>query len=220
MGSTFRGRSAAVEVAPPPAEVVPASDGRAEMMRLDMDMATSLSKSKLVPRDYRGEPANILVAMGLGRALGIEPIPSLYALHVIEGTPSPSAKTQQALVRRAGHKFRVIESSSQVATVEIERCDDPGHPVRVSYSIEDAQIGGLLDRWVERWVKGEGGRSRKEIWTLPHDAPHMATVADDLPGAPPWAKGKQISRRDNWWKVPRDMLMARATTTCVGQACA
>lgn len=219
--TTFRGRANANTGAS--LELVPAAAGqqisRVDEQKLDMDLAVMLAKSELVPKVYRDKPSNILLAVGLGRALGLEAAPSLYSLHVIEGTPSPSAKLQQALVRRAGHKFRTIESSSTKAIVQIVRRDDPEFPTTVEFTDTDAVVAGYLDRWAERWVN-QNGRNRPERWTLPANIPLEYTV-DDLraAGAPDWALTADIKRRDNWWTNRAAMLHARATTACVGQAC-
>lgn len=224
MTTPFRGRAATTSTAVAVTE--PAATGglttRAEDVRLDLELATMLAGSDLVPKAYKGKAENILIAVGLGRALGIDPVPSLYALHVIEGTPSPTAKTQQALVRRAGHKFRTLESTSERCTVQIERSDDPGYPTTVTFTLDDARKAHLLDRWMQRWVKNDG-YNRLEKWILPdsgfNDPDHPTVDELTAAGAPEWTHRCQVSRKDNWFTQPTAMLHARATTACVGQAC-
>lgn len=196
---------------------------RAADMKMDMELAEMLAKSDLVPKSFADKPSNILIAVGLGRALGIDAIPSLYALHVIEGTPSPSAKTQQALVRRAGHKFRILESTDERAVAQIERHDDPGHPTTVEYSIEDAKRAGHLDRKCVRWVSASGNSNKRypEFWVLPESVQQPLTPdALKAAGAPAWVTpNTEVKRKDNWFTNPKTMLVARATTAVVGQAC-
>ncbi|MEM9609955.1 MAG: hypothetical protein AAGA99_21220 [Actinomycetota bacterium] len=195
-------------------------DDQKSALGFDIEMAQALAKSDIVPKDYRGKPSNVLVAIGLGRSLGLEPAASLYGMHVIEGKPSPSAKVQAALVRRAGHKLRIIESTDEVSTVEIVRSDDPDYPVRVSFTIDQARRAGWLDIWAERWVKTDGGRSYRDVWVYPEPLGLGATVealADA--GAPDWAQRVAPKRKDNWWTQPETMLHHRAVTTAIGRAC-
>lgn len=195
-------------------------DESRSVLGYEMELAAALAKSDLVPRDFRNKPANVLVAIGLGRTLGLEPAAALSGLHVIEGRPIPSAKVQAALVRRAGHKLRIIETTGQVATVEIVRADDPEYPVKVSFTIEMAARAGWLDTWVERWVKTDGGRSRKDVWTYPQGLDINATAEQRAAaGAPDWAQRAEPRRKDNWWTQPEAMLHHRAVTRAVGQAC-
>lgn len=189
-------------------------------MELDLRVAKELANSDIVPKTYQGQPANILVAIGLGRALGLEPAASLYGMHVIEGTPSPTAKVQAALVRRAGHKLRILENNDEQAVVEIVRYDDPDYPVRVTFSIEDARAAGYLNVQLERWVTGDGGRKKPERYPLPEGFPVPCTDADLREvGAPQWAKPWMVKRRDNWHLHRSVMLHHRAVTRCVGMAC-
>ena len=50
--------------------------------------ATYLSKSDLVPKDYKDKPQNIVVAMAWGQDLGLQPLQALQNIAVINGRPS------------------------------------------------------------------------------------------------------------------------------------
>lgn len=111
----------------------------------EMALAKALSASSLVPRDYRGQPANVLLAVSMGNALGLEPAIALTGIRVIDGQPSLSAQLQAALVRKAGHKLRIsIESGSVTATVI--RKDDPDHEHSAVWTMDRARRAGLADR--------------------------------------------------------------------------
>lgn len=117
--------------------------GLAEQMRFAQVLATST----LVPAAYRNKPADILVAIGLGQSMGLNPMQSLYGIHVIQGTPTASAMLIANAVRRAGHKLRKIEdANAQSVTVEIVRADDPDHPFRVTRDIAWAKRMGLAGK--------------------------------------------------------------------------
>lgn len=116
-----------------------------EKIQSEMQLAKTLATSNLVPKDFRGQPANILLAINLGTALGIEPAVALTEIKVIDGTPSLSAHLQAALVRRAGHKLRIERAEGQ-ATAIVIRKDDPGHEHRATWTMERAKQAGLAGR--------------------------------------------------------------------------
>lgn len=188
-------------------------------MQIDLRVAAELAKSDIVPKAFQGKASNILVAIGLGRSLGLEPAPSLYGMHVIEGTPSPTAKLQAALVRRAGHKLRILEHGPEKAVVQIVRCDDPEYPVTVTFTVDDARAAHFLDVTIENWV-GEPGKKKKQTIPLSEDFPVPCTEEDlRAAGAPTWAKTWMVKRRENWFSNRATMLHHRAVTRCVGMAC-
>lgn len=112
-----------------------------------MNYARAVSEAGILPRAYQGNPGSVLVAIGLGSAMGLSPAESLYRIHVIEGKPSASAELIAANVRRAGHRLRV-SGDARSATVTIIRADDPEFPFEVTWKIEDAQRAGLTGKSV------------------------------------------------------------------------
>lgn len=110
-----------------------------------MALAKALATSSLVPRDYRNQPSNVLMAISMGHALGLEPAIALTGIKVIDGTPSLSAQLQAALVRRAGHKLRVTHKDGTATAVLIRR-DDPEHEHVAVWTMERAQRAGLAGK--------------------------------------------------------------------------
>lgn len=110
--------------------------------------ATAVAGAHLLPAAYRGKPADVLVAMGLGQAIGIAPAQALYEIYVVNGRPSPSANLMAALVRRAGHRLR-IEGDATRCTATLYRSDDPDAPFTATWTIEQARAAGLAgkDTW-------------------------------------------------------------------------
>jgi len=102
----------------------------------------------LLPAAYRGNPANVLIAMGLGQALDLTPSQSLYEIYVVNGRPSPSANLMAAVVRRAGHRLR-IKGDATTCTAILIRADDPDEPFEATWTIEQARAAGLAgkDTW-------------------------------------------------------------------------
>lgn len=114
----------------------------------DLDQAIYLSKTlavaSILPDDLRGKPGNVLAIMLYGQDLGMSPMQAIQGIYVVKGKPQLSATTWLALARRAGHKVRFIEQTNESCTVEITRLDDPGHPHRETYTLQDAVNANLV----------------------------------------------------------------------------
>lgn len=110
--------------------------------------AKQLAGSNLLPDSYKNNPANILYAVELGDALGIPRITAINQVHVIKGKPSASANLISALVRRAGHRLRVVANDKE-ATATIVRCDDKDFEFKAKWDLDRAQKAGLMsnDTW-------------------------------------------------------------------------
>lgn len=112
--------------------------------------AQTICNGSLVPTAYRKSPANVLIAMGFGQAMGLSPAESLYRITVINGKPSASAELIAANVRKAGHRMRISkDAKSQTATVEIVRADDPDFTFTSFWDMSRAEQAGLAgkDNW-------------------------------------------------------------------------
>lgn len=111
-----------------------------EDLDTEIRYAQLLADSTLVPAAYRGRPANIMIATGLGRAMGLSRAESLYRIDVINGKPTAAAELIAANVRRAGHKIRtVVNDREQWAETTIIRSDDPDAPITVRRDMDWAR---------------------------------------------------------------------------------
>ena len=109
-------------------------------------LANALAQSNLLPKDLRGKPSDVLVSILYGQELGIAPMQAMQSIYVVQGRPTISAQLWVALARRAGHKVRVVEETAESCTVEVERADDPGHPTRVTYTLDQAKAAKLTGK--------------------------------------------------------------------------
>lgn len=116
-----------------------------------MEFAKALAHAGMIPKVYQAAPANVLVAIELGEALGIKPIVAINEINVINGTPSPSASLMISLARAAGHKVRVYNDDTGAGVCEIIRADDPDFTHRSVWDEAKARKGGL-------WGKGHWGK--------------------------------------------------------------
>lgn len=113
-----------------------------------LKFAEYLSKSDLVPNDYRGKPANIFVAMQHGKELGLSPLQAVQSIANINGRPGVFGDTQLALVQvhpeYEWHK-EWIEGvgDKMVAHFQVKRRGQDVH--ESTFSVDDAKIAGLWD---------------------------------------------------------------------------
>lgn len=112
-----------------------------------MQYAEIVTKGDMIPQSYRNKPANALIAIGLGQAMGLSPAESLYRIDVIQGKPAASGELIAANVRKAGHKLRVETDATKMSvTATIYRADDPGYAHVVTRDMQWAKDMGLTNK--------------------------------------------------------------------------
>lgn len=112
-----------------------------------MEYSKALSASDLLPRQYQNKPANVLVALEYGAALGLSPMAAIQGVHVVEGKPTASAQLIGALVRNAGHRLRVRGDDRNAVAVIVRR-DDPDFEFRAEWTMDRAKAAGLTGKGV------------------------------------------------------------------------
>ena len=113
--------------------------------------ARALAEAQGLPKAYRGNPANVLIAMEYGAAIGLPPALALAEIHVVDARPSASAKVISGLVRKAGHRLRVtFDEKTMTATAVIVRHDDPDFEWVAVWDMDKAKRARLdkKDNWV------------------------------------------------------------------------
>jgi len=116
-------------------------------MRDRVDWAEKIARSNLLPRAYQNNPANVLLALEYGNALGISPVVAMQQIHVIEGKPTASAQLIGGLVRNAGHKLRVeFNDKTMTATATIIRSDDPDYQFTAVWNLDRAKAANLTGK--------------------------------------------------------------------------
>ena len=111
--------------------------------------AKSLAASSLLPDAYRQQPANVLLAIEYGQSLGIKPIAALNGINVIKGKPTMSADLMASVVRKAGHKLRILQEGMSVRA-QLVRADDPEFTYEVVWDearARRAQLWGQRGPW-------------------------------------------------------------------------
>jgi len=113
-------------------------------LAVQMQYAQAVSTASMLPDNYRGKPADIMLAVGLGQSMGLSPAESLYRISVIKGKPTASAELIAANVRKAGHRLRIV-GSEESATCTIVRADDPDFEFVETRDMEWAKRMGLAN---------------------------------------------------------------------------
>jgi hypothetical protein len=114
------------------------------------NLAERLSKSNLLPKAMQGKAPDVLVTIMAGQELGLSPMASLRAIHVIDGTPILSADGMVALVLGSGKAayFERVEESDTSVTYETLRVGAKS-PRRCTWTMEMAKHAALhlKDNW-------------------------------------------------------------------------
>lgn len=114
------------------------------------DLAERFSKSSLLPKGMQGKSADVMVTIMAGAEMGLAPMASLRAIHVIEGRPVLSADGMVAVIHGSGkceYFERVAESDTSV-TYETKRVGAKS-PRTCTWTLQMAKTAGLhlKDNW-------------------------------------------------------------------------
>jgi len=77
-------------------------------LHTQMEFAEKLAAASLLPRAYQRQPANVLLAMQLGDALGIPPIQAINSIHVIEEATDDGPRVTATLIRADDPEFPFV----------------------------------------------------------------------------------------------------------------
>lgn len=119
--------------------LMPASLGEAR------EIATMIANSDFAPKDYKGKPENVIIAMQMGADLGLKPMQALQNISVINGRPSIWGDAALALAMPALDSFKEFvegDGDKRVAVCVLKRKGWPDE-TRRTFSVEDAKKAGL-----------------------------------------------------------------------------
>ena len=118
-----------------------------------MEMAAMLSKSGMVPACYKGKAEDTLVAMMMGRELGLNPIQSLQNIAVINGRPSIYGDALVALVQNHpsfGGLSESFDDATMTASCTVWRKGGKQHTQHFSKKdAETAKLWGKTGPWTQ-----------------------------------------------------------------------
>lgn len=110
-----------------------------------LQFADYLADCDLVPKDFRGKPANCVVAMQWGAELGLKPMQALQNIAVINGRPALWGDAVIGLVRASPLCEWIVETDNgTTSTCTVKRRGEPEQSR--TFSDDDARAAGLLGK--------------------------------------------------------------------------
>jgi hypothetical protein len=111
-----------------------------------MKLAELMARSELVPKDFRGKPESVLVAVQMGAEVGLAPMQAMQNIAVINGRPSVWGDATLAIVQASGMLEWIDEQDDgETATCTTKRAGYPKPTVR-TFSMTDAKQAGLAGK--------------------------------------------------------------------------
>lgn len=112
-----------------------------------VEFSERIAQSDLAPKDYRGKPANVLLAIQMGMELGLGPMAAIQNIAVINGRPSLWGDAMLAVVQASPnyewHREWIDgDGEKMIAHCEVQRKGFP-KPVEATFSVEDAKKAKL-----------------------------------------------------------------------------
>lgn len=116
-------------------------------------MSKAINSSSFCPKEYRGKPFDILIAIQMGRDVGLKPLQALKNISVINGRPTLWGDGLLAVVKSS----RLLEyckewQEDDTAYCEVKRRDE-SLPTKCSFSLEDAKKAKLITEKSPCWIK-------------------------------------------------------------------
>lgn len=118
-----------------------------EITSLDqaMQYAKLIADSDLAPKDYRGKPGNVLIAIQYGHEVGLKPLQAIQNIAVINGRPTIWGDAMIALVQNHPLCEYIKEyMKDQTAYCTVKRRGEDEYTYE--FSKEDARLAGLLTK--------------------------------------------------------------------------
>lgn len=110
-----------------------------------MDYSKLIAESDLAPKDYRGKPGNVLIAMQFGAEIGLLPLQAIQNIAVINGRPAIWGDAMIALVQNHPLCESIVEEvKNDTAYCAVKRRGEEVHVAK--FSMADAKKAGLLGK--------------------------------------------------------------------------
>jgi hypothetical protein len=112
-----------------------------------LDVCKMIADSDLAGPQYKGKPANVLIAVQMGMEVGLAPMQALQSIAVIQGRPCIWGNGRRALVKaHPMHEYTHEEwdEKTKTAICTMKRRGEP--PQTKTFSEADARAAGLLSK--------------------------------------------------------------------------
>lgn len=107
-----------------------------------MELSKMIANSDLAPKDYKGKPGNVLIAIQMGAEVGLAPMQAIQNIAVINGRPSVWGDALLAIVQtHPDYEWIKEEQTENEAICTIKRRNHEPHTV--AFTLQDAVAAGL-----------------------------------------------------------------------------
>ena len=118
--------------------------------------ATALANSDLVPKDFKGNVANCLIALGLSKRIGADPLMVMQNLYVIHGRPAFSATFLIACLNQCGRftplRYRITGEGDERTCIAVANDRETGEEYEgPPVSIGMAKAEGWATKSGSKW---------------------------------------------------------------------
>jgi hypothetical protein len=112
-----------------------------------MEYSKFIANSSLVPKEYRGKPADIFITIDMGMELGLKPLQALQNIAVINGKPSIYADGLMAVARSHPSFENINEYYDEAKEMAVCTVKRKGQDAQTrTFSVTDAKKAGLWGR--------------------------------------------------------------------------
>lgn len=113
-----------------------------------MEFSKLMASSELVPKNFKGKPGDVLIAVQMGAEVGLAPMAAIQNIAVINGKPGIYGDAGKAILLAAGVAIEEDDmdliQKSGMARCRITRQGRP--PVERTFSIDNAKTAGLWNK--------------------------------------------------------------------------
>lgn len=137
-----------------------------------MKFAEMMSASELVPKNFRGKPGDVLIAVEMGREVGLSPMAAIQNIGVINGKPGLYGDAGKAILLAGGciieeDDIEIIKQTGR-ARCKVTRKGRP--PVERTYSTDNAKTAGLWNKEGPWRTNPERQMAWRAFWFAARDA--------------------------------------------------
>lgn len=204
-----------------------------------MEFAKMAAGSDLMPKDFRGKPGNIMIAVQMGSELGLAPMQAIQNIAVVNGRPSVWGDALPALCRQSSVCDDIEERIEGEGDKMVAICiatRSGKKPVRSEFSVDDAKKAGLWSkqgpwtqypkRMLQMRARGfalrdafpdvlKGLITAEEASDIPPDN-YRGTVIDVTPERPPAPQQRVTEERR---PIDYEALFDARLLKCMDMAC-
>lgn len=146
--------------------------GRFEMVARTANM---FSKSTIVPENYRGKPADCMIAVDMASRMGVSPIMVMQNLYVVKGKPSWSGQACMSLIQGSGRFENVHHVYFGEVGKETRGCYVEATRVGDGTIIKGAEVTMAMAK-AENWTTNAKWRNMPELMLAYRAAAFFAKV--------------------------------------------